>query len=35
VFTSPADIRSLDPRVGEEIDTILGDLNNFEADEGN
>jgi hypothetical protein len=32
---SVSDIRRLDPRVGEEIDTILSDLNNFEDDEGN
>lgn len=29
------DIKKLDPRIGEEIEGILGDLNNFEADEGN
>jgi hypothetical protein len=29
-------IASLDPRIGEEIDTFLGELNNFEEDdEGN
>lgn len=32
---SAIDIRRLDPRIGEEIDTILGELNNFEEDEGN
>lgn len=30
-----ADIRRLDPRIGEEIDSILDDINNFEDDEGN
>jgi hypothetical protein len=29
------DISLLDPRIGEEIDNILSELNNFEADEGN
>lgn len=29
------DIRRLDPRVGEEIEGILGELNNFEEDEEN
>lgn len=29
------DIRDLDPRIGEEIDQLLSDLNNFEDDEGN
>lgn len=27
------DIRSLDPRIGEEIDDLLGKLNNFDEDE--
>lgn len=30
-FSSIEDIRMLDPRVGEEIDGILDDLNNFDA----
>lgn len=34
-FSNAADIRRLDPRVGEEIDSTLGDLNNFEEEEGN
>lgn len=34
-FGNVADIRRLDPRVGEEIDDLLGELNNFEEDEGN
>jgi hypothetical protein len=35
-LTNVADIRLLDPRVGEEIDSFLGELNNFdEDDEGN
>lgn len=34
-LNSVTDIRRLDPRIGEEIETILGDLNNFEVDEGN
>jgi len=36
-LTNVADIRLLDPRVGEEIDTFLGELNNFDEDddEGN
>lgn len=29
------DVRRLDPRIGEEIDNLLGELNNFEEDEGN
>lgn len=29
------DIKQLDPRVGEEIDNFLSELNNFEEDEGN
>lgn len=32
-FHSATDIRRLDPRVGEEIDDKLGELNNFDADE--
>ena len=35
IFGSTADIRSLDPRAGEEIDTFLSELNNFEEDEEN
>lgn len=34
-FQSISDIQELDPRIGEEIDTFLSDLNNFEDDEGN
>ena len=34
-LSSPVDVRRLDPRIGEEIENILGDLNNFEVDEGN
>lgn len=34
-FGSLLDIRRLDPRIGEEIDRLLGELNNFEDDEGN
>lgn len=34
-FTKMSDIRKLDPRVGEEIDNILSDMNNFEDDEEN
>jgi len=36
-FSKIADIRLLDPRAGEEIDTFLSELNNFEEedDEGN
>lgn len=35
-FSMVTDIRQLDPRVGEEIDTFLSELNNFEEDdEGN
>lgn len=34
-FSKVSDIRLLDPRIGEEIETVLGDLNNFEDDEGN
>ncbi len=30
-----ADVRQLDPRIGEEIDEFLGELNNYEDDEGN
>lgn len=29
------DFRSLDPRIGEEIDSILNDLNNFEVEDEN
>jgi hypothetical protein len=32
-FSSIADIQRLDPRVGEEIDTLIGELNNFEENE--
>jgi hypothetical protein len=32
-LASPQDIRRLDPRIGEEIDTLIGELNNFEEDE--
>jgi hypothetical protein len=34
-LTAVQDIRRLDPRVGEEIDQFLSELNNFEEDEGN
>ena len=33
-FSKMSDVKKLDPRIGEEIDTILSDLNNFEEDEG-
>jgi hypothetical protein len=29
------DIRKLDPRVGEEIETFLNEINNYDEDEGN
>jgi hypothetical protein len=29
------DVRKLDPRIGEEIDQFLSEINNFEEDEGN
>lgn len=32
-FSRLADIRKLDPRVGEEIDTHLSEMNNFEEDD--
>jgi len=32
-LTQPADIKKLDPRVGEEIDTWLSELNNFDEDD--
>jgi hypothetical protein len=32
-FTNPSDVKKLDPRVGEEIDTWLSELNNFDEDE--
>lgn len=32
-FRQLMDIRSLDPRVGEEIDNILNELNNFDEDD--
>lgn len=32
-FKSIADIKLLDPRVGEEIDTLISELNNFDEDE--
>lgn len=34
-FQNVQDIKLLDPRVGEEIDTLLSELNNFEDDEEN
>lgn len=34
-LTNKNDINRLDPRIGEEIDEFLGELNNFEEDEGN
>jgi hypothetical protein len=34
-FNKGLDVKRLDPRVGEEIDEILGNLNNYEDDEGN
>jgi hypothetical protein len=33
-LTLKADIARLDPRIGEEIDQFLSELNNFEEDEG-
>lgn len=33
-FSKISDIKRLDPRIGEEIDQVLSDLNNFEEDEG-
>ena len=32
-FTKLADIRQLDPRIGEEIDTWLSELNNFDDED--
>lgn len=32
-LTTAADIRKLDPRIGEEIEQILDNLNNFEEDD--
>lgn len=32
-FAKPVDVRSLDPRIGEEIDVAIGELNNFEESE--
>ena len=32
-LTQPSDIKKLDPRVGEEIDTWLSELNNFDEDD--
>lgn len=34
-FSKVSDIQQLDPRIGEEIDTFLSELNNFEDDEEN
>lgn len=35
-FTSPDEFRFLDPKVGEEIDTLINKMNNFEgSDSGN
>lgn len=34
-LNSPIAIATLDPRIGEEIDQFLSELNNFEDDEGN
>lgn len=34
-LTNKGDISRLDPRIGEEIDQFLSELNNFEEDEGN
>lgn len=33
-FGKMAHVKMLDPRIGEEIDQILSELNNFEEDEG-
>lgn len=33
-FTSPVHLQMLDPRIGEEIDTYISELNNFEENEG-
>lgn len=32
-FGNLIDVKSLDPRIGEEIDTLISELNNFEEDE--
>jgi hypothetical protein len=29
-FSKPADVRELDPRIGDEISTLIGELNDFE-----
>jgi hypothetical protein len=29
-FTNPEDVKKLDPRVGDEISTLIGELNDFE-----
>lgn len=34
-LASANDIKRLDPKIGEEIDGILSDINNFDEDEGN
>jgi hypothetical protein len=34
-LANAADVRLLNPQVGEEIDNLLNDLNNWEEDEGN
>jgi hypothetical protein len=31
-FKKPADVRSLDPRVGDEISTLIGEMNDFERE---
>lgn len=31
-FKKPADVDALDPRVGEEIDTLISEMNNFDSD---
>lgn len=31
-FKNPADVNSLDPKVGEEIDSLITEMNNFDSD---
>jgi len=31
-FRKPADVQNLDPRVGDEISTLIGDMNDFERE---
>lgn len=33
-LASPVDLQLLDPRVGQEIEKLISDMNNFEEDEG-